>query len=68
MTADEESKSVVTTIPTNTLLNVFDVNFCIHLLALFPIIDCIDSDKLLTANKNNTSPAIIESKISVIIL
>jgi hypothetical protein len=68
MTADDESKSVVKTIPTIRLLNVLDVNFCIQLLALSPIIDCIDSDKLLTANKNNTSPAIIESIISVIIL
>ena len=65
MTADDESKSVVTTIPTSKLLKVFDVNLCIHLLALSPMIDCIDSDKLFTANKNKTSPAIIESKISV---
>jgi len=66
MTADEESKRVVTTIPTSRLLNVFDINLCIHLFALSPIIDWIDSDKLFTANKNKTSPAIIESKISVI--
>jgi hypothetical protein len=66
MTADDESNSVVTTIPTSKLLNVFDVNFCIQLLALSPIINCIDSDKLFTANKNKTSPAIIESRISVI--
>ena len=39
ITAEDESKSVVTTIPTSRLLNVLDVNFCIQLLALSPIID-----------------------------
>ena len=65
ITADEESNIVVTTIPTNKLLKELDVYLLIQLLAFSPSEDLSVSDKLLTANRNNTKPAVIESKISV---
>lgn len=53
ITAADEFNNVVTTIPTSKLLKIFEVNFCIQLLALSPVIHCIDSDTLFTSNKKN---------------
>jgi hypothetical protein len=66
MTAEEESSKVVTTIPTNKLLKELEVYFLIQTFAFSPSADFSVSDKLVTANKNKTNPAIIESTISVI--
>jgi len=66
ITAEEESNKVVTIIPTNKLLNELDVNLFIQPLAFSPIAAFSVSDKLVTANKNKTKPAIIDRSTSVI--
>jgi hypothetical protein len=68
ITAEEESSKVVTTIPTNKLLKELDVYFLIQILAFSPSADFSVSDKLLTANRNKTKPAVIDKIISVIII
>jgi hypothetical protein len=67
MTAEDESKMVVTMVPVITAENVLEVNFKIHFFAFSPTAFCIVSERLFTANKNNTSPARIDSIISVIL-
>jgi hypothetical protein len=66
ITADEESSRVVTTMPTSKLLKVVEVKRFIQLFALLPVASCSVFDKLFTANKNSTKPAIIDNIISVI--
>jgi hypothetical protein len=52
--------------PTNKLLKELDVYFLIQTLAFSLRADFKVSDKLVTANKNSTNPAVIERNISVI--
>jgi hypothetical protein len=67
ITAEDESSRVVATIPTIKLLKVLEVYLWILLEALSPRAFLIVSDRLLTAKRNRTKPAITDSIISVII-
>jgi hypothetical protein len=67
ITAEDESSSVVTTIPTIKLLKVLEVNLCMLLEALPPKAFLIVSERLFTAKRNKTNPAITDNTISVII-
>jgi hypothetical protein len=67
ITAEDESSRVVATIPTIKLLKVLEVYLWILLEALSPRAFLIVSDRLLTAKRNKTNPAITDNIISVII-
>lgn len=65
--ADEEPSRVVATIPTSRLLNILEVNFLIHFEALSPSAKRSVSDRLMTAKRNRTKPAVMDRSISVIV-
>ena len=67
MIAEEESSKAVTTVPVKIPERVLKVSLRINFFAFLPISYWMVSDRLLTANKNSTKPASIESIISVIL-
>jgi len=65
ITAEDESNKMVAIVPTIKLLKVLEVNFIIQFLALSPSVNFNVSERLFTANRKRTKPAIIKSIISV---